>query len=171
MRIMQMGAVFLWVIFSNNLFAQTEKTTTSTITSASLTEAHTIIGMQYFVVGTLAKECHTYLDKPDSFVKETQIAWLGRNAKFIDALTKYQATLFAEIESTYGKEKLEAEKLRYRDVVVAQGSAIVQQFFARGDKLAQCRKAAEGLASTYFDITPQFPLYAETLSLVQATSR
>lgn len=167
MRLIVLCTVFFIALFSKNVAAQVE----GVQISAALTEAHTIIGMQYFVVGTLAKECHTLLNKPESYVKETQTAWLGRNAKFIDALTKYQNALFAEIASKRGKDGLESDKKYYRDIVVAQGAAIVQQFFSKGDKLVQCQKAVDGLASAYFDITPQFPLYAEAMALVQATSR
>jgi hypothetical protein len=167
MRTIQFVTAFLFAFFAKDLSAQPEKIQTS----PSLTEAHTIIGMQYFVVGTLAKECQTLLNKSDAFVKETQSAWLSRNTKFVDALTKYQTLLFVEIESKFGKDKLASEKMRYRDIVVAQGTAIVRQFFAKGDKLSQCQKAAEAMTSTYFDITPRFPLYSEALKLVEATSQ
>lgn len=167
MRFYIFCAAFVVALLPAQLCAQVERIQTS----ASLTEAHTIIGMQYFVVGTLAQECRYPLNKPESFVKETQTAWLGRNAQFVDALTRYQTALFSEVESKYGKDRLASEKSHYRDVVVAQGSAIVQQFFSKGDKLTQCQKALDGLASGYFDITPQFPLYAEAMALVQATSR
>jgi hypothetical protein len=139
------------------------------ITSA-LTEAHTIIGMQYFVVGTLAKTCETTLSKPATYTKEMQNQWLAQNKKFIDALTRYQGALFADIDAKFGREKLDAEKARFRQIVIAQGSNMVDQFMSRGEKPAQCAKAEQGFSIGYFDITPKFPLYTEAMALVAATT-
>jgi hypothetical protein len=136
----------------------------------TLTEAHTIIGMQYFVVGTLAKTCEATLNKPETYTKEIQNNWLAQNKKFIDAVSRYQVALFADIETRNGKEKLAAEKSRYRQIVIAQGSTMAEQFMSRGEKPVQCAKAEHGFSIGYFDITPKFPLYAEALALVQATA-
>jgi hypothetical protein len=138
--------------------------------TAALTEAHTIIGMQYFVVGTLAKICETTLNKPATYTKEMQNQWLGQNKKFIDALTRYQGALFADIDAKLGKEKLDEEKARFRQIIIAQGSNMVDQFMSRGEKPAQCAKAEHGFSIGYFDITPKFPLFAEAMALVQATA-
>ncbi len=150
--------------------AQAQDAKPKILITPALTEAHTIIGMQYFVVGTLAKACEATLNKPETYTKEIQNIWLAQNKKFIDALTRYQTALFADIAAREGKEKLAAEKSRYRQIIIAQGSMMADQFMSRGEKPVQCAKAEHGFSIGYFDITPQFPLYAEAMTLVQATA-
>ena len=87
----------------------------------------------------------------------------------MDALTIYQGALFESIEAKFGKEKLEIEKVRVRQITINQGTAMVDQFMARGEKSILCVKVDQGLTSGYFDITPKFPLYPEAMALVQAT--
>ena len=138
--------------------------------SATSTEAMSIIGTQYFIAGTLAKNCAATLGKPETYTKETQNQWIKRNQKFIDALTLYQGALFEGIEAKFGEEKLESEKVRVRQITINQGTAIVDQFMARGEKSTLCAKVDQGLNDGYFDITPKFPLYPEAMALVQATA-
>ncbi len=79
--------------------------------------------------------------------------------------------MFEGIEAKFGKEKLESERVQVRQITINQGTAMVDQFIARGEKSALCAKVDQGLTSGYFDITPKFPLYPKAMVLVDAVTK
>jgi hypothetical protein len=135
-----------------------------------LTEAHTAIGLQYFIVGRIASTCQKPLGKPESFARDTLDAWARANQPYVNALTKYQAALHVHIEAKKGREGLSAELTRYREIVQRQGTALVAQAFGGRDPGTACPQFERLISEGRFNIGPAFPLYAEVSKLLQAVS-
>lgn len=128
------------------------------------------IGSTNFVVGRVARDCLTLIDRtetPQIFVS----AWQQRNAKYLAATQKYMVARFAETEASGGVEKRNAVISALNSAVRNSAEATATTWLDKPDKLEACKRATSLIDSGGFDISPNSPMFQELENLVAWAQR
>lgn len=122
------------------------------------------IGAMNFSVGRYGRDCLGSLNRSET-PQEFVAIWQRRNAKYLNAASKYLAARLDEAQAK--GEDVKNAVLQELASVNARSAADIQSRYAKYGKAAACKRMVAAIDQGMLDIGPGVPMFDELEALVQ----
>lgn len=138
---------------------------TEPITSESRDAATAYVGVTNFIVGRIARDCLSVLNRSDSPQQFVDV-WQQKNIKYLTASAKYMEIRLNEALESGGVDKRDAILGELTTVVRRDGETTVKSWLAHENKEQACNRAIALVEAGGLDISSTSPIFGEIEALV-----